>query len=133
MTTPNQDGRPTMATTADKQTDRGVGGSSGADIAARGTTASRPADAGSPLEPWFIQGRQASTDTFAVGPKGSGWVAQVRGEDSARLIAAAPELLAVLDEILTYDGDAGNALEDPYVMGRAAEVAAKAEGRDDAR
>ncbi|UAY76000.1 hypothetical protein [Pseudoxanthomonas sp. X-1] len=47
---------------------------------------------------------------------------------NARLIAAAPELLAVLQEIVGYSGGAQTALDDEYVMERAAAALAKATG-----
>lgn len=49
-------------------------------------------------------------------------------EANARLIAAAPDLLDALNEILAYSGGANSALEDIYVMERARDALAKAEG-----
>jgi hypothetical protein len=49
-------------------------------------------------------------------------------EADYRLIAAAPELLEALQEILDYSGGADNALEDEYVMDRARAAIAKATG-----
>lgn len=46
---------------------------------------------------------------------------------NARLIAAAPELLAALREIMEYNGGATTALHDAYVMERAHAAIAKAE------
>lgn len=46
----------------------------------------------------------------------------------ARLIAAAPELLEALEEILNYSGGADSALDDDYVMDRARAAIAKATG-----
>lgn len=48
-------------------------------------------------------------------------------EANARLIAAAPDLLEALQEILGYRGGADNALDDEYVMERARAAIAKAE------
>lgn len=48
---------------------------------------------------------------------------------NARLIAAAPQLLDALNDIIDYDGGADSALDDPYVMQRAREAVDKAEGR----
>ena len=50
------------------------------------------------------------------------------GEANARLIAAAPELLEALQEIVDYSGGAQNALEDEYVMDRVCAAIAKATG-----
>jgi hypothetical protein len=47
---------------------------------------------------------------------------------NARLIATAPELLSALEDILDYTGGADSALDDEYVMGRAAAARAKARG-----
>lgn len=46
----------------------------------------------------------------------------------ANLIAAAPDLLAALDEILNYDGGADSALQDEYVMERARAAIEAAKG-----
>lgn len=45
---------------------------------------------------------------------------------NARLIAAAPDLLAALEEILDYRGGAESALHDEYVVERARAAVAKA-------
>ena len=52
----------------------------------------------------------------------------VQLEPDARLIAAAPELLDVIQEILDYSGGANSALDDEYVVERARAVVAKAKG-----
>jgi len=49
------------------------------------------------------------------------------------LVAAAPDMFAVLDEILNYSGGAESALHDPYVMERAAAALAKALGKEGGR
>lgn len=54
----------------------------------------------------------------------------VMGVENARLIAAAPELLAALDEITNYQGGADSALDDEYVMERVTAAIAKATGED---
>lgn len=48
---------------------------------------------------------------------------------NARLIAAAPDLLASLEEFVCYRGGANNPIEDQYVMDRAEAVIAKAKGQ----
>lgn len=48
--------------------------------------------------------------------------------EDARLIAASPDLLASLEEILDYRGGADSALDDEYVMDRAQAAIAKATG-----
>jgi len=50
--------------------------------------------------------------------------------DTAWLLAAAPELMEALEDVLNYDGGADSALEDEYVMERAQESLAKARGED---
>lgn len=47
-------------------------------------------------------------------------------EANARLIAAAPDMLACLQEIVAYRGGAESALDDPYVMERVNDAIAKA-------
>ncbi len=47
---------------------------------------------------------------------------------NARLLAAAPDLLAALDEIVSYNGGAESALNDEYVMDRARTAITKATG-----
>lgn len=49
-------------------------------------------------------------------------------ESNARLISAAPDLLAALEEIVGYSGGANTALEDEYVMERVYAAIAKARG-----
>jgi hypothetical protein len=51
------------------------------------------------------------------------------GEANARLIAAAPDLLEALKELVDYNGGAASALEDEYVMERVSSAIAKAEGQ----
>lgn len=51
-----------------------------------------------------------------------------QGPETARLIAAAPDLLNVLTEIVEYAGGAENALHDEYVMDRVLAAIAKATG-----
>lgn len=48
---------------------------------------------------------------------------------NARLMAAAPDLLDVLQEIVDYRGGADSALHDEYVMERVHAAIAKAEGQ----
>lgn len=47
---------------------------------------------------------------------------------NARLIAAGPDLLAALSEIINYAGGADSAIDDPYVMDRAVAALNKATG-----
>lgn len=47
---------------------------------------------------------------------------------NAHLIAAAPELLQALEEVIDYQGGADSALEDEYVVGRILSAIAKARG-----
>ncbi len=51
-------------------------------------------------------------------------------EHNARLIAAAPDLLETLEEIVSYEGGADSALHDEYVMERVHAAIAKAKGKD---
>lgn len=55
-----------------------------------------------------------------------------QGTANARLIAAAPDLVEALQDILDYSGGAASALEDEYVMDRARAALSKAlgEGQD---
>lgn len=52
---------------------------------------------------------------------------------NARLIAAAPDLIEALQDILEYSGGAASALDDEYVMDRARAALSKAlgEGQED--
>lgn len=54
----------------------------------------------------------------------------VVGVSNARLIAAAPELLDALEEIVGYTGGAKTALDDEDVMERAFDAIAKARGQE---
>ena len=51
-------------------------------------------------------------------------------EANARLIAAAPDMLDCLHEIIDYRGGADSALNDEYVMDRVYAAIAKATGRE---
>ena len=78
--------------------------------------------------PWSLAGPYAQPGSefhvlYVDGPT-NGAVASVHmhhecGQANANLIAAAPDLLAALDDILDYRGGANNALEDEHVMDRA--------------
>ncbi len=60
-----------------------------------------------------------------------GWlICCTASDDDARLIAAAPRILDVLQEILDYRGGADSALDDEYVMDRARAAIAQATGDD---
>ena len=55
--------------------------------------------------PWVIQGARASDTTWAVGRKGSGSVAFVRSMENATLIAAAPDLYALAEQVAAHFAD----------------------------
>jgi len=88
--------------------------------------------------PWVIDWNVSRLDIF--GSDETALVASLRrstlsqtideaARANARLIAAAPELLDSLSEILDYKGGADSALHDEYVMDRARAALAKAEGK----
>jgi len=89
--------------------------------------------------PWFVQKGFGTIYALSGGTSGittaiaSPLPHQVDGGEAealanARLIAAAPELLSALEEILNYVGGADSALDDEYVMERANAAIAKARG-----
>ena len=74
----------------------------------------------------------ADDELFDVVERGEGWLISIATKldrDTARLIAAAPDLVEALQDILEYSGGAASALDDEYVMDRARAALSKALGR----
>ena len=82
----------------------------------------RPVSYISSSQGWANSGMAGKRTVAVVGH----WRDRPNPEDDAHLIAAAPDLLEVLEEIVSYAGGANNALEDEYVMARVDEAIQKA-------
>lgn len=78
------------------------------------------------MTPWTVQTSKSDAGTMEV--RGAYLVADKLPIEDASLIAAAPDLLSSLEELLNYSGGAANALEDDYVLERAIAAIAKARG-----
>ena len=79
------------------------------------------------MTPWTVHTSKSDAGTMEV--RGAYLVADKLPIEDANLIAAAPDLLSSLEELLDYSGGADNALEDRYVMERAMAAIAKARGK----
>jgi len=87
--------------------------------------------------PWCPRFYEAA-DAWHIHTRDGGWVATVDIDGTpdgaaadARLIAAAPDLLEALQDIVDYRGGAENALVDEYVLSRVEAAIAKATGGPD--
>jgi hypothetical protein len=89
--------------------------------------------------PWKIscnaETHRASPDSFRIHSvnEPATTIATVSGEEGAAnalLIHAAPDLLAAIEEVITYSGGAPTVLEDEYVMQRVMNAFHRAGGQD---
>lgn len=71
-------------------------------------------------------------DVFLVDADGNMLLDEPNGLEEAEchLVAAAPDLYAALNDLLSYSGGAANALDDPYVVERARLALNKAVGAE---
>lgn len=76
-----------------------------------------------------INGATGATGATAWDHYGGHLIAESISPCNSNLIAAAPELLASLEEIMAYHGGADSALKDFYVAKRAKAAIAKAKGQ----